>query len=132
LSAIKHHAQKIGVANRKPGQVAFIEKGIIALMKKNGPLCSIEMAAMLLCDNRQVDSYIRKMRAKRKVHVAGYIETRGGHLSKRWAIGNLPDAQYPSKEERDCIPVAAVAARPVRSSIIARDPLTAALFGMAA
>lgn len=132
LFAIKHHAQKIGVANRKPGPVAHIEKSIVALMKEHGPLCTLEMGSMLLCDRRQVDFYIRRMRDKRKVHVGGYIETRSGHLSKRWALGNQPDAPYPTASEREAVPVSAIAARPVKSNVFVRDPITAALFGRAA
>jgi hypothetical protein len=127
LYAIKHHAQKIGIATRKPGPVAYLKKSIVDLMKEHGPLCTLEMGSMLMCDRRQVDHHIRAMRSKKKVYVAGYVETRSGHLSKRWALGSQEDATYPQKGES--VPVCAIAARPVKKQIIARDPITAALFG---
>lgn len=128
-AAIRNHAHEIGCVHRKPGPKPEVEVNLKKHLKKDGPLSTFELGTMMLVDRRQVDTYIRKLRAKKRVYVAGWIETRGGKLSKRWALGNLPDTPYPSKNEREGIPVAIVANSLVEKRAVHIDALTAALFG---
>lgn len=131
-AAIRMQARRLGVAMRKPGPKPQLEKAVLDHLKKQGPLSTYELGAMLLCDRRQADYYIRLLRAKKKVYSPSFIETRGGKLSRRWAIGNLPDAPYPPKGQREGIPVAIVANRAVEKKALQIDSLMAAFYGRAA
>lgn len=131
-AAIRNHAHGIGCVHRKPGPKPEIERNLKRHLKNDGPLSTFELGNMMLCDRRQVDTYIRRLRAKKRVYVAGYIETRGGKLSRRWALGNQPDMPYPTKKERVGVPVAIVANSLAEKKAFHIDELTAALFGKAA
>jgi hypothetical protein len=131
-AAIRMRGQWIGAGHRKPGPKPQVEKCVIKLLKNHAPLSSFEMGEMLLCDRRLVDQYLRKLRAKKRIYIASYIETRNGKLSRRFAMGSEPDMPYPPKSQRAGIPTAIVASKPVKKNAIQIDPITAALFGRAA
>lgn len=131
-AAIRMRGQWIGAAQRKPGPKPQVMTSVIKLLKTKGPLSSFEMGEMLLCDRRLVDQYLRKLRLKKRIYVASYIETRGGKLSRRFAMGNQPDMPYPPKSQREGIPTAIVASKAVKKNAIQIDPITAALFGRVA
>lgn len=127
LYAIKHHAQKLNCANRKPGQRPQIETNVAAMIKKHGPISSAEMARMLLCRPQQVDQYVRRLHRANKIHVGNYVELTENYLTRLWVHGKGIDAKKPLKSERE--PWHAV--EPPKPTFRA-DPLMAALYAIAA
>lgn len=126
-AAIRVHARRIGCAIRGPGPKPVIEKAVLSMIRKNGPICSAEMARKLLCKPQQVDQYVRRLNKARRIHVSGYVERYEHKLSRLWVIGPGINAQKPNRSER--LPWIAIAPQNPRFTF---DPLMAALYGVAA
>lgn len=126
MPSIRHRAHVIGCAKRGPGPRPEIEKTVMRMIRKHGPICTADMAQQLLCKPQQVDQYVRRLKTARKIHVAGHVERSENHLSRMWAAGNFPDVKKLPREQR--APWIEIA--PSKPKFYA-DPLMAALYGAA-
>lgn len=122
-AAIRQHAGRIGCDQRGPGPKPVIEKAVISLIRKEGPICSAEIARKLLCVSQQVDRYLRRLKKANRIHISGHVERHENKLSRLWSIGKGIDAKRPAKSER---PAWAEIA-PVTPTFRA-DPLMGALY----
>jgi hypothetical protein len=122
-AAIRQHARRLGCATRGPGPKPVIEKAVLQMIRKNGPICSAEMARKLLCASQQVDQYVRRLRKQKKIYVGGYVERHENKLSRLWVYGKGPDAAKPSKDERPSWKSIAPATPTFKA-----DPLMSALY----
>lgn len=122
-AATRHHAHRLGCSTRGPGPKPVIEKAVANMIRKNGPICSAEMAKKLLCKSQQVDQYVRRLRKQKKIYVGGYVERHENKLSRLWVYGKGIDATKPTKDERPSWGSIAPATPTFTS-----DPLMAALY----
>lgn len=122
-AAMHRRARNIGCADRVPGPKPEIEKAVMAMIRKEGPICAAEMAKKLLCATQQVDQYLRRMKKAKRIHVSGYVERSENYLSRLWSAGRGEDAKKPLKRERPAWVDIAPATPTFKS-----DPLMAALY----
>lgn len=122
-AAIRRRAHWIGCATRGPGPKPVIEKSVMAMIRKDGPICAAEMARRLLCATQQVDQYLRRLRKANRIHISGHVERHENHVSRLWSAGKGTDAKRPIKSERPAW-VEIAPAKPTFAS----DPLMAALY----